>query len=46
MRMFFDATGSAMHWAERQPPLELAASGLAHVVVLYVVLMVAEGPRG
>ena len=46
MRMLFNVIGSAMNWAEQQSPLELVVSGLAMAAILYVVLVVAEGPRG
>ena len=46
MRFFFDAIGSAMYWAERQPPLEMVAFVLATAAILYVVLVMAEGPAG
>lgn len=46
MRFLDNAIGSAMQWAEGQPPLELLVSLVAVAAVLYVVFLIAEGPSG
>lgn len=44
MRYLENAVGSAIHWAERQPPLELLLSVVAVAAIVYVVFLMADGP--
>jgi hypothetical protein len=44
MRFLNDTVGSAIHWVERQPPLELALSVVAVAAIVYVVYLMADAP--